>query len=282
MSERWSVRILGNRGGVPTPRGACSGYLVETPDARLLLDCGPGVAGRFESTDDSTALDAILVSHLHMDHCYDLLPLGYIRYGYATMQARAGRQVTPVPLLLPEGGKELLEGLHAWFPVPTVPGLDNMFEEIFTARAYTMGGQVRLGRTTVTTVEMEHALPCAGFRIEAAGRVLAYTGDTGPTPALDDLAHDADVLLCETSFLEPDHLDHGHLSARQAGEAAAQAGVHHLVLTHFMGPPLGPVEDLERLRAEAAAAYDGPITLAAPGMRVDLAPADTPARATSA
>jgi ribonuclease BN (tRNA processing enzyme) len=62
--------------------------------------------------------------------------------------------------------------------------------------------------------------------------VLAYSGDTGPTPALVELARDADVFLCEATLREPEGEPHGHLTADEAREIAAAAGARRLLLTH--------------------------------------------------
>jgi ribonuclease BN (tRNA processing enzyme) len=114
---------------------------------------------------------------------------------------------------------------------------------------------------------MNHPVETFGFRLEHAGRALAYSADTGPTEALVDLARDADVLLCEASFAPPDDaaaaaLPQGlHLTARQAGQHAARAGVGQLVLTHLV-----PWNDKNASLEEAGQAFGGPLALAAPGL----------------
>jgi ribonuclease BN (tRNA processing enzyme) len=100
------------------------------------------------------------------------------------------------------------------------------------------------------------------LRLEHEGRSLVYTGDTGPTEALVDLARGADVLLCEATFRHGDpNPPDLHLTGRQAGEYAARAGVGRLVITH-----VPPWYDPEDLAAEARAAYDGPVEIARPGV----------------
>lgn len=264
------VQFLGVAGGVPRRDSPCSGYLVRSATTSILLDCGPGIAGCFEATDRLIDLDGVIISHLHLDHCYDLLPLGYIRYGYQQLAAREGRTVAPLPLYLPEGGRELLETLNGCFPVPTVQGLDRMFDLVYAAQPAPMETPFEVGDALVRRVPMRHAIPCGGVRIELEGRVIAYTGDTGPTERITELAVDADLLLIEASFLEPGMQDHGHLSAAQAGEAARAAGVDQLVVTHQIGPPLGPPIDRQRTMAAAARAFGGPVTVARAGERVFL------------
>jgi ribonuclease BN (tRNA processing enzyme) len=113
---------------------------------------------------------------------------------------------------------------------------------------------------------MSHPVETFGFRLERGGHSLTYSADTGESPALEALARDTDLLLCEASFLDgPGHPQGLHLTARQAAEHAARAGARRLVLTHLV-----PWNDRERSLAEAARAYAGPISLAASGQVADL------------
>jgi ribonuclease BN (tRNA processing enzyme) len=104
------------------------------------------------------------------------------------------------------------------------------------------------------------------FRFEHGGQVLTYSGDTGESPVLVELARSADILLCEAGFPELPDLPPGlHLTGRQAGQHAATADVRHLVLTH-LAPDYDPALSL----AGAAEAFGGPVSLAAPGQVLDL------------
>jgi ribonuclease BN (tRNA processing enzyme) len=108
---------------------------------------------------------------------------------------------------------------------------------------------------------MNHTVETFGFRIEHDGWSMAYSADTGESEALVDLAHDADLLLAEASFPDrPGNPPGVHLSGRQAGVHAAKAGVGHLVLTHLV-----TTNDPEASLAEAASAFGGQLSLAAPG-----------------
>ena len=118
---------------------------------------------------------------------------------------------------------------------------------------------------------MNHPVETFGFRLEHDGRALAYSADTGATDELVDLARDADVLLCEASFLEP--ADGGaadlppglHLTGRQAGEHATGPASGELVLTHLV-----PWNDRDRTLDEADGAFSGESYLASPGLRLVL------------
>ena len=71
------LSILGNYGPYPAPGGACSGYLLESASARVLIECGTGVLAELQSHAALAQLDAIILSHLHYDHMSDLLPMQY-------------------------------------------------------------------------------------------------------------------------------------------------------------------------------------------------------------
>jgi ribonuclease BN (tRNA processing enzyme) len=125
---------------------------------------------------------------------------------------------------------------------------------------------VEVGPFRVTPHPVAHPVPAYGFRVTAAGRTLAYTGDTGPCGSLDGLAAGADVLLAEASFRHGEHNpDNLHLSGREAGEVAARNGVPRLVITHV--PPWYRVADMV---AEAGEVYDGELSAAAPGASYEI------------
>jgi ribonuclease BN (tRNA processing enzyme) len=124
-----------------------------------------------------------------------------------------------------------------------------------------------IGPFHVTAYEMTHLGPALGYRIEANGAVLAYTGDTGPTPVVDELAKDSDLFIAEATWQDHQDLLPFHLSARQAGQHAASAGAKRLVLTHIW-----PSLDYEVSRQQAAEEFDGEIIVAEEGMRLDIEP----------
>ncbi|OLT14352.1 MBL fold metallo-hydrolase [Pseudonocardia sp. CNS-139] len=270
------LTVLGCRSGVPADGQASSGYLVEAAGT-LLLDCGPGVATAVSGAVPPAALGAVVVSHLHVDHCYDLLPLGKALLTARARRVMAQRKAGPldalrhldtaapgVPLLVPAGGRELLAGLAALFPMPTFPLLERAFEVAFDVREYAPGDVLDVAGFRVTPHLLRHAAPNCGMRVEADGAVLAYTGDTGPCPGLAELAAGADLFLAECTLDHTDDGAHGHLCAADAAAVAAANGVGELVLTHFTtADPAG----LAAHRAAAEALFTGPVRTATPGAR---------------
>jgi ribonuclease BN (tRNA processing enzyme) len=127
-------------------------------------------------------------------------------------------------------------------------------------------GRRQIGPFGVTVGHVAHPVETFAFRFEHGGRVLTYSGDTGESPALVELAGSADVLLCEATFLEEPGIPPDlHLTGRQAGQHAVAADAGHLVLTH-----LDPDNDPALSLAEAQSTFRGPLSLAAPGQVIDL------------
>ncbi|MPY57986.1 MBL fold metallo-hydrolase [Streptomyces spongiae] len=265
------LTILGCRGGVPADGQPSSGYLVETAGARLLIDCGPGIAVALSAVAPPSSLDAVVISHFHSDHCYDLLPIGKsLLNGLVEVQGGPPRregEFRPVPLYVPSGARELFAKWGSLFPVTTLPLLDQAFEVAFDVQEYTPGASFQAGDCTIEPRALRHVLPNCGMRVEAPCGSLAYTGDTGITPDLVELASGADLLLAEATLSETDRSDHGRLSGTDAGRIASAAGVSELVLTHFAS---SEPEWLSHLSKTAAKEFAGPVHLGSPGMKVEV------------
>ena len=103
------------------------------------------------------------------------------------------------------------------------------------------------------------------MRIDGAGRSLGYSADSGPGWGLSELGEGLDLALCEATYLSDREGSLPHMSARQAGHSARTAGAARLVVTH-----LWPRTDRRAAEAEAAAAFGGPVTVAAVGDRYQV------------
>ncbi len=239
------LTVLGCSGSLPGPDSPASGYLVEADEFRVLLDCGNGVLGALQRHVAPRDVDAIVLSHLHPDHCVDMAAYHVmLAYGPARPAAR-------IPLIAPSGARDRLEAIIE--PLPRKHFLQDVFEFLTpTSR--------ELGPFAVSFAAVNHPVPAYAVRLTTGDRTLVYSGDTGESDALVSLARDADVLLCEASF-GPDepYRPNLHLTGRQAGEHAARAGVDRLVITHV--PPWG---SRETAVAEAAKAFSGAVEAAIP------------------
>ncbi len=244
------VTVVGCAGSFPGPSSPSSCYLVEHDGFALVLDLGNGALGalqRYASLDD---IDAVALSHLHADHCLDLCSF----YVYRRYHPEGPRPRIPV-----YGPAGTADRMARAYDLPAQPGMNGEFE----FRSY--DAPLRIGPFTVTVARVRHPVEAYGLRVEADGRSLVYSGDTGPTPALVDLARGVDVALFEASLLDGMEMPDVHMTGRQAAELAAQADVGTLVLTHLV-----PWHDTEVLERQAREAFTGDLRLAASGMTIDL------------
>ncbi|MFC7493086.1 MULTISPECIES: MBL fold metallo-hydrolase [unclassified Nocardioides] len=249
------LTIVGCSGSYPGPDSPASCYLLEQEHEgrtwRVLLDLGNGALGALHKYVDPLAIDAVLLSHLHADHCLDLC-------GYYVMRKYHPTGAQPrIPVWGPAGTAERMARAY---DLPPEPGMTAEFDFC------TWDGPVQIGPFEITPVPVAHPVLAYGLRVTAGGGTLAYTGDSGPTPALDDLARDVDLFLAEASFrtgeIVPPDL---HLTGADGGAAATRAGAKLLVLTH-----VPPWYDPQDALTEARTTYDGPLELAVPGAVYDL------------
>jgi ribonuclease BN (tRNA processing enzyme) len=163
-----------------------------------------------------------------------------------------------IPVYGPDGTAERIGMIHG-------PEHADGLLERFSFGALAPGTR-QIGPFSVTTGLMNHPVTTFGFRVEHGGRAIAYSADTAPCEELIALARGADVLLCEASYLDgPDLPKNVHLTATQAGEHAARAGVGELVLTHLVA-----WNDPMRSVGDAIGAFDGTVTAAEAGMVIEV------------
>ncbi len=170
------LTILGKYG--PYPQGkdtACSGYLVEEDNTRILVDCGPGVLSRLQSLIDIRTLNAIYLTHLHFDHTSDLLPLRYY-LDDLNICLNVIAHVTDTPY-----AKILLE--HPRFNIVNINGTSN----------------INIGDLKLSFYKMEHPVVNYGILIEGQRKKLGITGDTSYCENVIKLAKKCDFMLADCS-----------------------------------------------------------------------------------
>jgi ribonuclease BN (tRNA processing enzyme) len=207
----------------PNPGGAQSGYLLESHGKRLLLDCGPGVLARLREREPWPEVDAIALTHWHLDHWGDVVPWVWGRMFGPGVEAKKAE------LWVPPGGIETLDSIGDRIGQP------GMFSNAFELHEYVDAEPFETAGFEVTPERVLHyELLAFGFRAAANGTVLAYSGDSGPSDALPKLAADADLFLCEATLLapNPEGGTRGHLASDEAVEAFEESGAKRLLLTH--------------------------------------------------
>jgi ribonuclease BN (tRNA processing enzyme) len=247
------LTVLGCAGSFPGPEAPCSSYLVEADGFRLLIDFGTGALSALQRFASLYAIDTIVLSHLHPDHIFDACS-----YVVARRYAPDG-PFPPLPVYAPQGAAQRLAAAYSGRETDS---LDDVY-----AFHDLSDGMRQLGPLQVTAERVNHPVETFGLRIEHNGRILAYSADSGPCDSLIRLAQNADVFLCEASYLDgatnPVDL---HLTGREAGEHATKAGVGRLLLTHLVSAWGSEVLTLDA----AASAYDGIIEIVRPGARYEI------------
>ena len=247
------LTVVGCAGSFPGPDSPASCYLLEAEGFRLVIDFGNGSLGALQKYTGLFQIDAVCLSHLHADHCVDLYS-----YSVARAYSPAGPQPA-IPVFGPAGTAERMGYIHG------PDGDDLGLTKRFMFRTLEPG-RMTIGPFEVQLAHMNHPVETFAFRFTSDGRSLVYTGDTGETEAIPELAAGADVFLSEAAFLEGPGLPPNiHLTARQAGAYANRAGVGKLVLTHLV-----PGNSPDDARAEAASEFPGALEIAAAGQVITL------------
>jgi ribonuclease BN (tRNA processing enzyme) len=244
------LTVLGCSGSVPGPGAPTSGYLLEADGFRLVVDLGNGTLAELQSRCSAFDIDALLLSHLHPDHCADFSALTVLR------RYHPDPPHDPTELRLPVyGPDETADRLAAAYAPSAAERAETDLSDVYDFRPL-RAGQVKIGPFTVDVFDEPHPCQAYGFRFADGSSTLAYTGDTGACPTLVELARGVDVLLAEASWTHADGRPPNlHLSGTEAGQLATNAGAGRLFLTH-----IAPWSDADAIHAEAAAAFAGEVT----------------------
>ncbi|MFC9089256.1 ribonuclease Z [Nocardiopsis dassonvillei] len=309
MSVRELV-VLGTSSAVPTRRRNHNGYFLRWDTHGVLFDPGEGTQRQMRLAGlAATDITRICVTHFHGDHCLglpgtiqriarDRVP-HTVRVAYPADGQSYWRRLrhatafhdTDVVLPQPVGGTgscllgepdlrvtalPLRHSTTAYGYRLAEPDGWRMLPERLAAhgvRGPMVGELQRRGSVTTAQGRRVELADCARPR---RGQVMAFVMDTAECEEAVELARGADMLVIESTYLDTEeHLAraYGHLTARQAGRVAARAGARTLVLTHISER----YEDRDdaRFLAEAAAEFDGPLTLAQDLQRLPVPPRDS-------
>ena len=217
------ITVLGSGTCAATRDRSMASYHLAVGEMQLLLDIGDGALRRLlEAGLDYRQIDAILISHHHIDHVADLVP-----FLWATRYSPYFQRENPLTLFGPPGTKE-------WYDKLALAYGDWLLELPFPLI-------IEEGQNTawqwqgiaISTRAMVHSVPANGYRLSFGAQALAYTGDTGYHENVIQLAKDADLLIIESSFPDERGTMETHLTPGEAGRIAAAANVRKVILTHL-------------------------------------------------
>jgi ribonuclease BN (tRNA processing enzyme) len=259
------VTVLGKSPAWQDVDGACSGYLVEEGDTRLLVDCGSGVFSKLRGVCAYDAVDGVVITHMHPDHFFDLVPyacaLTYGPRGHGGRRGRGGGGPPAPRLLVPPDATTLLRTLTV------AGGQPRLLDGAFEIAEYDAAQSARVGSLELRFQPVPHYVPANAVDVRcAAGGRFTFGADHGPTDALDAFAAGTDLLFLEATLSTPEPAGpRGHLTAAEAGEHAARCRAQRLVLTH-----ISDELDGEWALAEARRSFSGPVELAREGAVYDV------------
>ena len=283
---------LGTSGGpLPRPGRTQSSNLLVVNGTPYLIDAGDGAVRRIvRSGHDFRRVGQVFITHPHSDHTNGLATLLNAQWEYQR------REPTDV---YGYGVASLVKGAIAYLTpnaeIRWSEGKRTRMEDVFRGHDVAPGAVYQDANVRVTAVENTHFnfapdSPGAGkyrsysYRFDTPGRVVVFTGDTGPSPALTELAKGADVLVTEVTQVEDvievlkkngnwqtksaaeqagwiQHMRQEHVTPEDVGRMAAAAGVKTAVLTH-LSPSVDPKDDFQRYVDGAKKFFPGPVLLA--------------------
>jgi ribonuclease BN (tRNA processing enzyme) len=264
---------IGSGTCVPRASRGPACHLVQAGELRILLDIGSGSLRTLARLgEDFSTLTAVGLTHRHMDHVGDLLPLFF-----ALRHTPGLDRSDPLQVFGYSGLHRDLERLSTlfgrWVLEPRVP-LEIAELEPGAALALNARG----ARATVAAGAVNHTAEAVGFRLEITQdgegvsplRTITYSGDTGATDSLIGLARDADLFVCECAFPDDQRVE-GHLTPSELLPICAAARPRSTVATHLY--PVWDERGVDRLWREALVRFgsDLPVTPAYDGLRIELA-----------
>jgi ribonuclease Z len=244
------LHILGSGAAVPTDARDNTALLVEAGGQTLLIDCPGGVAHKMSRLGkDFVTIDYLFFTHLHTDHSYGLPNL--------LTCMRLSKRAERLTIFGPPGTQDRVAGLLDLYSIARKV---DFFGVDVTELSESQGVFLDTDCLKLSALGVDHIVPTLGIRVKdkGLGRVLAYSGDTGPSKNVMSLAKNAHVLVHESAF--PDQLPHrGHSTAGQAGDVANRARAEKLILVHLDRVCRGK-EDL--IRKQAGARFNGEVIVA--------------------
>ena len=236
--------ILGAGGAVPTESHTPAAYLVTVDDTPILMDPGPGALVRHvrsgEAPNGVDDLGLVLVTHLHPDHCADLMPLLF------ALHSVVPERTDPLYLYGPVGLADYLDRLREIYGTWLEPRRRSLeLIELEPGDSLPLPGGGRVESFAVRHPQDRLCSKPLGYRfLDSAGHSAVFSGDTEACPGLEEAARNTDLLVVECST--PDELaTPGHMTPQQVGDLCSVSRPQCVVLTHLY--PAAASQDLAPL-----------------------------------
>ena len=247
------LSFVGTGAPVPTGERVQSGYLIESDDSRVLVDCGSGVLHRLaQSGVELMDIAAVVLTHHHADHVSDLIPL---------VKARLFLGEPSLTVVGPEGTTELVEDLLSAYEYLR-DGVDLVVREV-TPGTFSVAG------FDVVAIETRHVMYCLAYRITPAGDdgpTITLSGDSEASPEVVALADGSDLLVHDCAY--PDELaDSPHASPSELGRALDGARIGRTYLTHLAPETDGRGDEMLESIGEY---YDGDVRIAHDALEIEV------------
>ena len=245
------MHFFGTSAANPSPKRGFSCIGVNDEDNLTLLDCGDGAVHNLISSNvDFSSIPEILITHYHSDHIT----------GLTSIVETMGIEKRTRKLLVygPPGLVEYFRTVEKITRVAYGRKFElEMFEIVAGSKVKTLGG------LSVSAFEMDHTIPCLGYRLEKEGKVISYTGDTQPCASSVPISKNSDLLIHEATYLHKDVAKARppkHTTALEAAEIAGKANASNLILTHVNDNAETPeqmIEEASPIFRKTSIAYDG-------------------------
>lgn len=255
--------MLGSGSIIPTSKRSYSSIIVKTSSENILMDIGPATLYKlYRSGYSINELNYLLITHFHIDHVADYLPLIHSK----AFDSKTGK-IEPKGILTvygPQGllefTQELLENVNPWNKVA-----ENLQCSSYLNLYEVFSGKFKEEKEWIGSTAPVHHAGGIAYRIESEGKSVTYSGDTMPDENLIKLAKETDLLIHECSFPNEELLIGLHTTASKLGKIAAETNCKKLVLTHLYPICETKIDEMvERISKD----FDGEITVAEDYMRL--------------
>jgi len=220
-----TVTLMGTGDAFASFGRSQSGYLIDAPAGRILMEAGPGLLTALKQNHVATdSFDLLLISHLHGDH-YGGLPFLILEYMFENRRKR---------VLTIAGPRQLEQRtwrlMRTMFPHFEVEKIKHKLKFV----VLTPGTTMRLGKFTISAIRSPHTKPdiSLSLRIDGGSKSIVFSGDTGWNDQLVKFSEGADLFLCECTYYESAQLTF-HLNYPLLAANRDKFKVRRMVLTHL-------------------------------------------------